>query len=461
MGRGETALRYSSAETEPLKGASVNPGIIGLMERVCDHANLEAARRKVVENKGSGGVDGMPVEGLSAYLREHGTQLREQLLTGRYRPQPIKQVMIPKSDGGERMLGIPTVVDRYVQQAMLQVLQPLFDPTFSPYSFGFRPGCSAHDAIVCAQQFVQGGRTWVVDLDLSKFFDRVDHDILMGRLAKRIADKEILRLIRRYLQAGMLADGLVTAREQGTPQGGPLSPLLANVLLDEVDKELEKRGHSFVRYADDLNVYVGSKRAGERVMLALRGIYAKLKLQVNEDKSAVAPVAERKFLGFTISVSGEQAVVAVAMKSIEKFKTRVRQLTQGSRGRSIRAVATELSEYVRGWHGYFGHADPCYLFGNLDSWIRRRMRCYQLQLWKHGWGIYKGLCKLKVSEKLARNVAAYAGRWWWLSANHTNSALPNKYFDQLGVYRMVTQIERSSNRPVRIRTPGGVAGVGR
>ena len=283
----------------------------------------------------------------------------------------------------------------------------------------------------------------------------------MGRLAKRIADKEILSLIRRYLQAGMLADGLVTAREQGTPQGGPLSPLLANVLLDEVDKELEKRGHSFVRYADDLNVYVGSQRAGERVMLALRGIYAKLKLQVNEDKSAVAPVAERKFLGFTINVGTEQAQVAVANKSIEKFKTKVRQLTQGNRGRSIRTVARQLSEYIRGWHGYFGRADPCYLFGNLDSWIRRRLRCYQLQLWKHGRGIYRGLCALGVSDRLARNVAAYAGRWWWLSPHHTNSALPNKYFDQLGLYRMVAKIERSSNRPVRIRTPGGVAGDGR
>lgn len=460
-GSGEAAVVASSVEVEPTNPASESPGTTDLMALVCERENLRSAVRKVVKNKGSAGIDGMTVDDLTPYLREHGAQLREQLLAGNYKPQPIKQVMIPKPDGGERMLGIPTVVDRFVQQALLQVLQPLFDPTFSPYSFGFRPGRSAHGAIACAKQFVQSGHTWVVDLDLSKFFDRVNHDVLMGRLAKRIADKEVLRLIRRYLQAGILANGLVTPRDEGTPQGGPLSPLLANVLLDEVDKQLEQRGHTFVRYADDLNVYVGSKRAGDRVMEALRGMYAKLKLKVNDEKSAVAPVSERKFLGFTLCVPGEQAIATVASKSIEKFKTKVRLLTSRVNGQSMVAVTGNLSVYIRGWYGYFGKADPCFLFANLDSWIRRRLRCYQLKLWKHGWGIYRGLRTLKVSDKLARNVAAYAGRWWWLSAHHTNSALPNKYFDQLGLFCMAKQVARSSNRPVRIRTPGGVAGDGR
>ncbi len=265
-GNGEAGAEARSAETEPSKAASASPGTGELMVAVCEHANLNAAWRKVVRNKGSSGVDGMTVEELPTYLREHGKRLREQLLAGRYTPQPIKQVAIPKSDGGQRLLGIPTAIDRFVQQAILQVLQPIFDPTFSDHSHGFRPGRSAHGAIRQAQAYVQEGRVWVVDLDLSNFFDRVNHDILMGRLAKRIEDKLLLRLIRRYLEAGMLANGVVNRREEGTPQGGPLSPLLANVLLDEVDKQLEQRGHAFVRYADDLNVYVGSEQAGERVM---------------------------------------------------------------------------------------------------------------------------------------------------------------------------------------------------
>ena len=369
---------------------------------------------------------------------------------------------IPKPDGGERVLGIPTVVDRFVQQAILQVLQPIFDPTFSPFSFGFRPGRSAHDAIACAKQFVQDGRTWVADLDLSKFFDRVNHDILMGRLARRIDDKTLLRLIRRYLEAGMMADGVVMAREQGTPQGGPLSPLLANVLLDEVDKELEQRGHTFVRYADDLNVYVGSKRAGELVMQALRGKYAKLKLQVNEEKSAVAPVGYRKFLGFTLRVHKGQARTMIADKSVAKFKAQVRLLTHRNSGRSMGYITQRLSVYLRGWHGYFGHVDWQNTLVDLEKWTRSRLRLVQLKLWKHGRGIFAGLRRHGVDERRAREAAAYAGRWWWLASHHAKSSLPNKYFDELGLYCFTKQqAAHSSNRPVRTRTPGGVAGDGR
>jgi len=327
------------------------------------------------------------------------------------------------------------VVDRFVQQAILQVLQPIFDPTFSPYSFGFRPGRSAHDAIASAKQFVQDGRTWVVDLDLAKFFDRVNHDILMGRLAKRIDDKPLLRLIRRYLEAGIMANGVVMAREEGTPQGGPLSPLLANVLLDEVDKELEQRGHTFVRYADDLNVYVGSKRAGERVMQALRGKYAKLKLQVNEEKSTVAPVGERKFLGFTLCMYGGEAGAMLASASVQRYRERVRGLTRRTVGRSIKAVIANLNVYLRGWYGYFGHSDSHKSLNELQQWTRHRLRQVQLKLWKHGPGTYRGLRRLGVDERRAKEVAAYAGRWWWLSGHHANGALTIKYFDELGLYR--------------------------
>ncbi len=460
---GEAGGVERSAETKPEKEASESPRLTGLMALVCERKNLNAAWRKVVKNKGSAGADGMTVEELPTYLREHGTRLREQLLADSYRPQPIRQVTIPKPDGGERVLGIPTVVDRFVQQAILQVLQPIFDPTFSPYSFGFRPGRSAHDAIACAKQFVQEGRAWVVDLDLSKFFDRVNHDILMGRLAKRIDDKPLLRLIRRYLVAGMLANGVVMTREEGTPQGGPLSPLLANVLLDEVDKELAQRGHTFVRFADDLNVYVGSKRAGERVMEALRGKYAKLKLQINEEKSAVAPVGDRKFLGFTLRVYKGQARTMIADKSVAKFKMKVRLLTSRNSGRSMGHITQRLNLYLRGWYGYFGRVDWQNTVQDLEKWTRRRLRLVQLKLWKHPRGTYKGLVRLGVDPRRAREVAAHAGRWWWLSGHHTNGALTNKYFDGLGLYCFTKQQQaaHSLNRPVRTRTPGGVAGDGR
>ena len=435
-GPGETGAEAGSAETEPSKATSASPGTGEWMVAVCERANLNAAWRKVVRNKGSPGVDGMTVEELPTYLREHGKRLREQLLAGRYTPQPIKQVAIPKSDGGQRLLGIPTTIDRFVQQAILQVLQPIFDPTFSDHSYGFRPGRSAHGAIRQAQAYVQEGRDWVVDRDLSNFFDRVNHDILMGRLAKRIEDKLLLRLIRRYLEAGMLVNGVVNRREEGTPQGGPLSPLLANVLLDEVDKQLEQRGHAFVRYADDLNVYVGSERAGERVMQALRRMYAKLRLKVNDEKSAVARVEERKFLGFTLTVVNGKATRNVAAKSIEKFKSKVRRLTHRTVGRSMSVIIGNLSMYLRGWVGYFGIAEPARPFRDLDAWIRRRLRSLQLRHWHHGPRIYRKLRACGAADGPAMYVAAHAGRWWWMAGAPANPVLPNKYFDQLGLFRL-------------------------
>ena len=431
---GEAVTPQDSVETRREEQTGPKPIDGDLMAKVCEHRNLQAACKRVMKNKGSAGVDGMTVDQLDTCLREHGPRLVAALLTGRYQPQPIRAVSIPKPDGSERMLGIPTVVDRLIQQAILQVLTPLLDPDFSQYSYGFRPGRSAHDAVRQAQTYVQRGKVWVVDVDLAKFFDRVNHDILMGRLAKRLCDKVLLRLIRRYLEAGMFAHGVVTDRFEGTPQGGPLSPLLANVLLDEVDKELERRGHSFARYADDLNVYVGSKRAGERVMQALVGMYAKLRLEINESKSAVAPVSERKFLGFTISVEAGQARLAVSPQSLARFKTKVRQMTSRRIGQSLTEVISKLSVYLRGWGGYYGITEEHYRLKNLDSWIRKRLRTLKLAQWRHARAIYRELRALGIDDRRSRGMAEHAGRWARLAQFQANSAFPNRYFAKLGLY---------------------------
>lgn len=407
-----------------------------LMERVVERSNVIVALKRVQKNKGSPGIDGMTVEALRLHLRETWPVLREQLLTGTYRPQPVLQQLIPKSDGGMRELGIPTAVDRFIQQALLQVLQPRFDPTFSEHSYGFRPGRRAHDAVCQAQKYIQGGRRWVVDVDLEKFFDRVHHDMLMGRLARRIADGRVLGLIRRYLEAGIMAHGVVTERQEGTPQGGPLSPLLANALLDEVDKELEKRGHAFVRYADDCNVYVRSKRAGERVMVAMRGLFAKLRLRVNEAKSAVAPPWKRKFLGYSFWVAADREVKRkVAGKALETMKHRVRVLTARSQGRSLDSVIAKLRSYLLGWKAYFQLADTPGIFRDLDGWIRRRLRSLQLTLWKNARTIYRELRKRGVPDVAAKRVAAHA-RHRWRNARTANVALPARYFDGLGLPRL-------------------------
>ncbi len=407
------------------------------MELACERRNLRAALERVRKNKGSPGIDGMTVEELPDFLREHWLAIREDLLTGRYQPSAVRRVAIPKPGGGERELGIPTVLDRFIQQALLQVLQPRIDPSFSEHSYGFRPGRRAHDAVCHAQRYVQEGRRWVVDIDLEKFFDRVSHDVLMGRLAKRIEDRRVLGLVRRYLDAGVLANGVVMERHEGTPQGGPLSPLLANVLLDDVDKELEKRGHAFVRYADDLNIYVRSKQAGERVMEAMRRLYARLRLRVNESKSAVARATERKFLSFTFWESSEREVKrCVAPQALARMKDRVRQLTRRVAGQSLAHVCDRLRVYLVGWKGYFQLAQTRWEFRNIDKWIRRRLRALQLKQWKLGTTIYRELLSRGMSAGSAATVARNAQRWWHNSAMKIHIALPNAYFDKLGLPRL-------------------------
>jgi RNA-directed DNA polymerase len=405
-----------------------------LMEQVCERRNLLAALKRVRQNAGSPGIDGMTVEALSGHLRVHWPRLREELLAGRYQPQPVRRAAIPKPGGGERELGIPTVLDRFIQQALLQVLQPLFDPTFSEASYGFRPGRSAHDAVLRAQAYVQDGRSFVVDIDLEKFFDRVNHDILMGRLAKRIADSRVLRLIRRYLNAGILANGVVIEREEGTPQGGPLSPLLANVLLDEVDKELERRGHAFVRYADDLNVYVRTQRSGERVMTSLRKLFAKLKLRVNETKSKVRRATASKFLGFSFwAAAGRMIRRRVAPQAIARMKERVRELTRRSAGRSLAQMCKALGTYLTGWKAYFRLSETPGAFADIDGWIRHRLRAVQLKHWKRGRVVYRELIARGMSPDAARRVAGNSRRWWRNSAMALHIALPNELFKRLGV----------------------------
>lgn len=398
---------------------------------------MALAWKRVRANRGSAGVDGRSIADTADYLKEHWPQIREALLDGSYRPEPVRRVQIPKPGGGVRELGIPTVTDRLIQQALLQVLQPLIDPTFSAHSYGFRPGRRAQDAVLVARRHVQDGYRVVVDMDLEKFFDRVNHDILMERLSRRIDDKAVLRLVRCYLMAGIMDGGVVMERYEGTPQGGPLSPLLANVLLDEVDRELEKRGHRFVRYADDCNVYVRSRRAGERVLEGLRTLYERLKLKVNDAKTAVAPATHRKFLGYAFGYGpGGQVKCKVAAKALDTFKQRIRQLTRRSGGRNLPEIAERLRAYLPGWKAYFQLAQTPWVFGELDKWIRHRLRAAQLKHWRRGTTMYRELKAMGASEADARKVAANSRSWWRNSRLALNRALPIAYFDQLGVPRL-------------------------
>jgi RNA-directed DNA polymerase len=399
--------------------------------------NLQQAWKRVRANKGAAGVDGRDIPETARYLQTAWPEIRDQLLQGTYRPSPVRRVTIPKPDGGERELGIPTVTDRLIQQALLQILQPVLDPTFSEYSFGFRPGRSAQEAVVRAQAYVQSGRRIVVDVDLEKFFDRVNHDILMGRLQKRIGDAGAIRLIRAYLNSGVMQDGIVQTRHRGTPQGGPLSPLLANVLLDEVDKELERRAHCFVRYADDANVYVRSRKAGERVMALLRKLYAKLHLTVNETKSAVASVFGRKFLGFSFWVAPKGEIKCkVATKPLATYKQRIRQLTRRSGGRSMAEVVEKLRPYVLGWKAYFRLSQTPGVWRTLDEWMRHRLRAIQLKHWKRGTTMYRELKALGASEIVARRVAGNACRYWRNADRLLKTVLTIAYFDRLRVPRL-------------------------
>lgn len=439
VARGEATRELASDEAE---GPRHEPNDMGNPRAALLHAaftreNLQQAFKRVRANKGAAGVDGRDIDQTATYLATAWPGIGEQLLSGTYRPSAVRRVTIPKPDGGERELGIPTVQDRLIQQALLQVLQPILDPTFSEHSYGFRPGRRAHDAVLAAQAHVQSGLRVVVDVDLEKFFDRVNHDILIDRLSKRIEDTGVIRLIRAYLNSGIMSDGVVQERHRGTPQGGPLSPLLANVLLDEVDKELERRGHCFVRYADDANVYVRSRRAGERVMALLRRLYEKLNLTINETKSAIASVVGRKFLGYSLWVArGQEIKRRVADKPLATFKQRVRQLTRRSGGRSMQQVVEDLRPYLLGWKAYFGLAQTAGVWRELDEWLRHRLRAIQLRQWKRGTTIYRELRKLGASVQVARQVAVNNRRWWRNSGKLLNSVLTIAWFDRLGLPRL-------------------------
>jgi RNA-directed DNA polymerase len=390
-----------------------------LMERVVDQENLKQAYRRVKANKGAPGVDGMRAQDLRSWWEDHRGAVLASLLDGTYEPHPVRGVEIPKPGGGTRQLGIPTVLDRLIQQAILQVLTPILDPTFSPSSFGFRPGRGAHDALRQAQQYVKEGRCIVVDMDLEKFFDRVNHDILMSRLARRIGDKRLLRIIRRFLEAGMMREGAVVERHEGTPQGGPLSPLLANLLLDDLDRELERRGHSFCRYADDCNVYVRTRAAGERVMASLtRFLEGRLKLRVNREKSAVAFIEERKFLGHRLLRGGR---LGIAPKSLVRMKERVREITRRNRGIRFAGMVADLNSFLTGWVAYFRQAECRAHLQRLEEWIRRKLRCARLKQRKRAKPIADFLMQLGVPERRAW-MLALTGKGWWRMAGSPQAA---------------------------------------
>jgi RNA-directed DNA polymerase len=403
-----------------------------LMERICEPANLNRAYKRVKSNRGSPGIDGMTVAELAPWLKAHGEELVASLLDGSYEPEPVRGVEIPKPGGGVRQLGIPTVKDRFVQQVILQVLDPLLDPTFSESSYGFRPGRSAHQAVRQASEYVAEGRLIVVDMDLEKFFDRVNHDVLMERLARRIADKRLLRIVRRLLKAGIMKDGVVIERFEGTPQGGPLSPLLANLLLDELDKELEKRGHRFCRYADDCNIYVKSKVAGERVMASVtRFLEERLRLRVNRTKSAVAFVGERKFLGYRLLAGGR---LTIAPESLERAKGRIREITRRNRGVRLNRMISELNSFLTGWVTYFRYASAKVHLLRLDEWIRRKLRCVRLKQRKRGRSITTFLRSLGVPRQRARALGG-SGRGWWCKAGTPQAAeaMSLRWFKEQGL----------------------------
>jgi RNA-directed DNA polymerase len=405
-----------------------------LMEEVLERDNLRKALRRVKSNKGSPGIDGMSVWQLPGYLKEHWQGVRDRLVSGTYKPQPVKRVEIAKAGGGVRKLGIPTVLDRFIQQALLQVLQKYWDSTFSEHSFGFRPKRSAHQAVACAQQHLADGYCWIVDIDLEKFFDRVNHDMLMGRVAKRVRDRRVLKLIRAFLNAGVMENGLVSRITEGTPQGGPLSPLLSNIVLDDLDRELERRGHRFVRYADDCNVYVRSERAGRRVMGSLtRFIARNLKLKVNEAKSAVVQPWECTFLGFSFT-SGPEPKRRIAPQAIERLKGRIRKLTRRTRAVGLKQMVEELARYLIGWNGYFGFGQTIDVPKKLDSWIRRRLRCFVWKQWKRGRVRFAELRARGVTKDLAAQTAGSPHGPWRISRSPALSfAFPNAYFGTLGL----------------------------
>ena len=416
----------------------IGPHPSQLMEEVLQRKNLQRALKRVRANKGAPGVDGMTVDALPMYLREHWTNIRQQLLSKTYVPQPVRVVEIPKPSGGTRMLGIPTVLDRFIQQAILQVIGPIFDADFSESSYGFRPGRSAHEAIHQARKYMAAGRRWVVDFDLEKFFDRVNHDILMSRVARKVKDKRLLKLIRRFLEAGLMTDGVVSPRVEGTPQGGPLSPLLSNVLLDDLDKELERRGHCFCRYADDCNVYVCSQEAGTRVMGSVTDLLEhKLKLKVNREKSAVGRPSKRKFLGYTVT-AGKQPRLKPAPASVKRAKARIRQITRSGKGRNIRRVIEDINLFTRGWFGYYRMAEVKQTFDVMDQWIRHRLRKILWQQWKTPRTRAKKLQSFGTwPEKAKRATSNGRGPWWNAAAPHMHAAITNERLATWGLLSLL------------------------
>ncbi|MCW5983267.1 MAG: group II intron reverse transcriptase/maturase [Bryobacteraceae bacterium] len=437
--RGEApkSLREGTESSAGKRGTE-SPAITEqLMEEICERENCKQALKRVKANKGSAGVDGMSVQQLPEFLKQHWPAIREQLLSGTYKPQPVRRVEIPKPDGGVRKLGIPTVLDRFVQQAVMQVLQRRWDRTFSDHSYGFRPGRSAHQAVAQAQQYIAEGYRWCVDLDFEKFFDRVSHDKLMARIETRVSDRRVRKPIRAFLKAGVMEGGLVSPVDEGTPQGGPLSPLLSNIVLDEFDRELERRGLRFARYADDCNVYVRSRRAGERVMASItRFITTKLKLKVNEQKSAVARPWERKLLGFSFTASREPKR-RLAPKAVIRFKAKVRELTRRTRGVKVERMAEELGRYLRGWIGYFGRCQTPSVLQGLEEWTRRRLRSVIWKQWERGSVRFAELRKRGVGKDLAAQTAGSAhGPWRLANSPALAFALPNAYFDSLGIPRL-------------------------
>jgi RNA-directed DNA polymerase len=415
-----------------------------LMERVVDRANMRLAYRRVMRNKGSAGVDGLSVEDLGDWLKTHWSSVKQALLAGSYIPRAVRRVDIPKPTGGMRTLGVPTVVDRLIQQAVHQVLQPILEPTFSASSFGFRPGRSALDAVRQAQAYVQSGQHWVVDIDLEKFFDRVNHDVLMARVARHVQDRTVLKLIRRFLEAGMMAQGLVQERTEGTPQGGPLSPLLSNTLLNDLDRKLESRGVAFCRYADDCNIYVGSEAAGRRVMTRTRAYLERvLKLRVNEAKSAVARPSTRKFLGYRVAVRQGQAHIRVAPESIQRLIDRVRALLRQGRGWSLARTIQTLNPLLRGWATYFRLNTQRRRMEDLDGWLRRRLRCLLWRQWKQPKTRERRMIELGLRpERAWKSSVNGRGPWWNAGSHHLKQALPNAYLEKMGLISIRATVDR-------------------